>query len=94
MDAPPRSPPPQSLARAALLGLGLGLLGGAMMLAFFALRGLTGPDCAGLEPIECAAEVELARSLGRLQAASAVALALLSIAVFLWLRKRSPADHP
>jgi hypothetical protein len=87
---------PSSLARAALLGLGLGLLGGALMLVAFALRGMiSGPDCTGLLPIECAAETQNLATLGRLQALSGVALALLSLAAFLVLRRsRRPTAHP
>jgi hypothetical protein len=89
-------PAPASLVRAALLGLGLGLLGGALMLVAFALRGmLVGPDCSGLLPIECTAETQNLATLGRLQALCGVALALLSLAVFLVLRRsRRPASQP
>jgi hypothetical protein len=66
------------------------------MLVAFALRGmLSGPDCADLLPVECAAETQNLAALGRMQALCGVALALLSLAVFLVLRRgrRSPA-HP
>jgi hypothetical protein len=91
----PSSPAPRpGLARAALLGLGLGLLASALMLLGFALRGLlVEPDCTGLLPLECEAERASGVTMGRLQSLSGVALALLSLAVFLLLRKR-PAPQP
>jgi hypothetical protein len=82
------------LARAALLGLGLGLLASALLLLGFALRGLfVPPDCTGLLPLECEAERASLVSLGRLQALAGVALSLLSLSVFLVLKKR-PAAAP
>jgi hypothetical protein len=92
----PSSPPPTraGLARAALLGLGLGLLASALLLLGFAVRGLVvGPDCSGLLPLECEAERAGLVPLGRMQAMAGVALSLLSLAVFLVLRKR-PAAQP
>lgn len=83
------------LARAALLGLGLGLLASALLLLGFAVRGLlVPPDCTGLLPLECGAERASLVTLGRLQALAGVALSLLSLSVFLLLKKRSAAAAP
>jgi hypothetical protein len=78
------------LARAALLGLGLGLLASALLLLGFAVRGLlVPPDCTGFLPLECEAERASLVSLGRLQALAGVALSMLALSVFLLLKKRS-----
>jgi len=92
---PSSSPPTRAgLTRAALLGLGLGLLASALLLLGFALRGLfLDPDCSGLLPLECEAERAGLVTLGRMQALAGVALSLLALSVFLVLRKR-PAAQP
>ena len=83
------------LARAALLGLGLGLLASALLLLGFAVRGLfVAPDCTGLLPLECEAERSSLVTLGRVQALAGVALSLLSLSVFLLLRKYRAATQP
>jgi hypothetical protein len=95
MASPSDHPGSQRLLRAALLGLGLGLLAGALLLVGSALRGmLAGPDCSGLRPFECDMERQSLASLGRMQAVAGAALALLSISVFLVLRKKPAAAPP
>jgi hypothetical protein len=95
MSSPSDTRAAPGLAHAALLGLGLGLLLGGLMLVGYALRGLlSDPDCTGLLPLECDAERQSLAVLGRLQAMAGTALALLSLAVFLLLRKRQAAAQP
>lgn len=95
MSSPSDPRAASGLAHAALVGLGVGLLLGGLMLVGYALRGLlSGPDCTGLLPLECDAERQSLAQLGRLQAMAGTALALLSLAVFLLLRKRRAAPQP
>lgn len=91
----PTGPTREGLTRAALLGLGLGCLASALLLLGFAARGFfVAPDCTGLLPLECEAERAGLMSMGRLQALAGVALSLLSLSVFLLLRKRSTPAQP
>ena len=74
-----------SVGRGALLGLGAGLLGGAVLLLVNAIRGY-GLDCTGLSSDECYLRQEAALELARFQTLFAVALVIAAAAVFLLLR--------
>ncbi|MHB8879771.1 MAG: hypothetical protein ACYC8T_39285 [Myxococcaceae bacterium] len=78
------------MGRGALLGLGAGLLGGAILLLVNAIRGYS-LDCTGLPSDECFLQQSAAAEMGRLQTLVAVAMAIASAAVFLLLRSYNRA---
>lgn len=77
-----------SVGRGALLGLGAGLLAGAILLLVFAIRGY-GLDCTGLASDECYLQQSAAAEMARFQTLFAVAMALGAVAVFLLLRSEA-----
>lgn len=78
---------PPSIARAALLGLTLGMLAAALIFLSGAVKHLT-LDCTFPDTEECTFELENAREIGKLQGAAAIGCALLSGGLFLLGRKR------
>ncbi len=79
------SPPP--VARAALVGLVLGLLGASLVFLFSAL-GNVRRECAFPETEECDFEMEEAREVGRLQGLAAIGCALVGGGMGLALRRK------
>ncbi len=73
-----------------LAGFGFAMLVAALHLAYVAIRADAAASCAeqGLSPQECALELEAAEELARHQALSALALSLLGLATFVYLRWR------
>lgn len=80
------------LARAALAGLGGGLLlGGALLLALVVRTRLAGVDCAGLSVNECELAAQGASELARYQALFGAGLVLLAVALLVLSRTRRSA---
>jgi hypothetical protein len=78
------------VARAVGLGLGLGMLGGAVTLMVLALRPFVkGVDCEGLSPAECTLEQDVILSLARMQGLTGLALAMMALAIALVLRAKA-----
>jgi hypothetical protein len=80
-------------ARPILRGLAAGLVAGfflgGLVLLFVGMRSLVGgPDCGGLTPAECGLEREIVLGLARRQILAGVALALLALASFTYVRDR------
>ena len=88
MTSPSSQTGGRSLTRAALVGLGGGLLLGSVYLLVSALRA-SRLDCAGLPMDECELEQQMAVEIGRYQSLFAAALALFAVAIFLWLRAKA-----
>ncbi len=82
-----------SVGRAALLGLGLGLVGGALFLVVMVFR-TDAVDCTALTGDECQLQMETASELTRYQAAIAGALACGAAAIFLVLNSREGREKP
>jgi hypothetical protein len=76
-----------SLARAALLGLILGLAGAALIFVGHAWTNST-QDCTFPDTEECAFELSNAREVGRLQGFAAVGCALIAGGLALAVRRR------
>jgi hypothetical protein len=83
----------QGLVRAAGLGLAAAFLfGGLWTLSLGVMSGLSQVDCATLSETECALASELRRDELRLYLPEGGALVMLSVAVFLGLRKLEKKD--
>ena len=79
--------PGARVGRAALLGLGAGLLLGGGYLLFVAIRNRSAPvNCARLPPAECDLLTQSARELAKMQLLSGIGLVLLALAIFVLLR--------
>jgi hypothetical protein len=94
-NAPMSAPARPSLLRSAIVGLSLaGFIAGLAFMITSVYSLVVGVDCAQLSSSECALEKQLAASIGRSQLWLGLALSLLSVAGFLWLRagRRAPSD--
>jgi hypothetical protein len=81
------------LGQAAILGGGVAALIGSVYLIASAVEGRRGwVDCTGLHPVDCQVVRETRAQLARTQTLSAIALALLALAAFLFLRSRRRAS--
>jgi hypothetical protein len=81
--------PRARLLRAAAIGLAAGFfLGGLYLLAVGGRSIAFGVDCAGATPEQCALERELAVQFARRQVLTGGALALLAVAIAMWIRAR------
>lgn len=81
------STPSRPLARAALAGLTLGMLGAALIFLYFAITNFQA-DCTFPDTEECNFELGNAREVGRLQGFASIGCALLGGGLFLLWRKR------
>ena len=87
-DASESRPQPR-IGLAALMGLGVASLAGSVYLLVSAAAGKWGwVDCADLPAADCEIVRETRGQLARMQTFSAIALALLALAAFLFLRSR------
>jgi hypothetical protein len=78
------------LLRAAALGLVGGLFIGGLYLLWVASRVIfSGVACLDQGPEQCSLEQELALHLARRQALTGGALALLAVAIGIWIRAKS-----
>lgn len=90
-DASESRPQPR-IGLAALLGLGVAALVGSVYLLVSAAAGKWGlVDCADLPAADCQIARETRAQLSRMQTFSALALGLLALATFLFLRSRRRA---
>jgi len=81
--------PRMRLLRAAAIGLAAGLfVGGLYLLAIGGKTIAFGVDCAGASLAQCALERELAMPFARRQVLAGGALALLAVAIAMWIRAR------
>ncbi len=77
------------LVRAAAIGLASGLfLGGLYLLVLGGRAVLVGVDCSGQTSQQCSLEQELATHFARRQVLTGGALALLALAIAMWIRAR------
>jgi hypothetical protein len=77
------------ITRGLAAGLVAGLFFGGLLLLFLGTRSLVGgPDCGGLTPSECGLEREIVLGMARREIFAGVALALLALASFTWVRDR------
>jgi hypothetical protein len=82
-----RSPAWRRIAAAAMIGLAAGLfLGGAYLLFEGGTMILGGFACGGQSEQQCSLDREIARHLARQQVLAGGALALLALAIAMWLR--------
>ena len=87
----PQPPSLQRLARAAALGLlGACAIGGLVLLTKGAMAILSPLDCGTRPSSDCALEQQLGLHWGRRQTLVGGALLLLALAIFAWLRSKSP----
>jgi hypothetical protein len=79
-----------SLLRGVKLGLIAALFGSGLLLMFLGARSIvTGPDCSGLTPTECALERDIVLGFARRQVLVGGALSLLGLAVFMMTQRRA-----
>lgn len=75
------------LVRAAIFGLFAGLLGGALVLGFSAIR-TVGLECEFPGTEECALETEAHDEIAKLQLFASAGMSLIAAGLFLTLRRR------
>ncbi len=78
---------PHPVARAALAGLVLGMIGASLIFLYSAVGNFQ-RECGFPDTEECTFEMENAREIGRLQGFASIGCALLSGGLFLLWRKR------
>ncbi len=71
--------------------LGALVLGGAALAVWGLYLTVGAPDCAGMSPSECALEREIALAFGRRQTLFGAAMAVLGVALAIYLRSRDAA---
>ncbi|MCP3163049.1 hypothetical protein LZ199_09105 [Myxococcus sp. QH3KD-4-1] len=92
MPSPPPSPPKPSLLRAAALGLAGGMFLGGLGLLAAGLKGTFGTlDCTQLSGPECELLQQASHEMGRFQTRFGGALVALAAALFVLVRRRTPA---